>query len=120
MAIQILPNMNTCGSDGLPIELYKVFWPRIKDDFMELITAIYKEKYLHTSALLGIINLIPKPLKDSRNLTFLRLITILNSDYNAIEKMIANRIEKAMDMIISDDQRGFRKHQRICCNIRTI
>ena len=32
--------------------------------------------------------------------------------------MIANRLEPALNYIISDNQRGFRKGKRICCNIR--
>ena len=33
--------------------------------------------------------------------------------------MIANSIEPALDTVISDEQRGFRKGRRISCNIRT-
>ena len=119
-AVRALPNNKTCGNDGLPIEFYKAFWSKLKNIFLALINQIYEEKHLHSSALIGVINLIPKPLHDSKNLKHHCPITLLNSDYKVVEKMLAIRIEPALNTIISDDQRGFRKGRRICCNIRTI
>ena len=63
-AAKQLPNGKTCGCDGIPIDFYKVFWPRIKDEYFELVKAIYNTKELHKSATLGIINLIPKATKN--------------------------------------------------------
>ena len=50
----------------------------------------------------------------------LRPITLLNTDGKIIEKILANRIEPALNYIISEDQRGFQKNKRICSNIRMI
>ena len=118
IAVKQLPNGKTCGCDGIPIEFYKLFWARLKETLYGVVCEAYEDECLHNSALLGIVNLIPKANKDTRKLQFLRPITLLNSDYKAIEKMIANRIEPSLDMIISDNQRGFRKGRRISCNIR--
>ena len=119
-AIKQLPNNKTCGNDGLPIEFYKLFWVKIKDAFMEMIEESYNTNQLPHSAMLGVINLIPKQSGNLRYLKLLRPITLLNCDYKSVEKALANRMEAALDIIISDDQQGFRKGRRICCNIRTI
>ena len=117
-AVKQLPNGKTCGSDGIPIEFFKLHWKRIKTWFFEAVMESYENECLYDSALLGIMNLIPKHNKDTRYLKFLRPITVLNSDYKAIEKTLANRIELALDSIISDTQRGFRKGKHISCNVR--
>ena len=117
-AVKQLPNNKTCGNDGIPIEIYKMFWSKLKEPFFELVTEVFKMKHLYSSALIGVINMIPKHQKDTRLLKNLRPITLCNSDYKSIEKALANRIEPALDMILSDNQRGFRKGKRICCNIR--
>ena len=119
-AIMSLPNNKTCGNDGIPIDFYKVFWKKIKNLFHELTIEAYECEELHRSALIGVINLIPKQNKDTRKLNFLRPITLCNSDYKTIEKAIAIRIEPALEHIISSDQRGFQKNQRISSNIRTV
>ena len=119
-AVQQLPNGKTCGNDGIPIDFYKVFWIKIKHIFCAVIEKVYKDQKLYDSALLGVINLIPKQKKDTRYLKFLRPITLLNSCYKVIEKAVANRLEPALEEIISVDQRGFLKNRRIASNIRTI
>ena len=66
----------------------------------------------------GILNLIPKPNKDTRLVKNLRPITLLNVDYKMLEKVIANRMLPMLEDIISQDQRGFMPNRRICVNIR--
>ena len=119
-AVLQLPNNKTCGNDGIPIDFYKIFWGKLKTMFFDVITEVFRRKHLYDSGLLGVINLIPKQNKDTRYLKSLRPITLLNSCYKAIEQTIANRIEPALEEIISCDQRGFQKNKRISSNIRTI
>ena len=78
----------------------------------------YKEGIMHNTARKGILNLIPKPNKDTRLIKNLRPITLLNTDYKIIEKAIANKMIPALEKIISKDQRGFMKDRRISVNIR--
>ena len=120
MAVLQLPNNKTCGNDGIPIDFYKVFWSKIKHIYYELVLEIFKKQHFHDSALLGVINLIPKATKDTRYLKFLRPISLLSSDYKIIKKAMANKIEPALEHIIDKDQRGFQKNRRISSNIRMI
>ena len=47
-------------------------------------------------------------------------ITLLNSDYKVIEKVLANRIKPTLDHLIHNDQKGFMKDRRISANIRKV
>ena len=83
-----------------------------------MVEEVYQEEQLHPTARQGILNLIPKPNKDSRQIKNLRPITLLNVDYKIIEKAIANKMTPALTHIIHKDQRGFMKNRRISVNIR--
>ena len=75
---------------------------------------------LHQTARQGILNLIPKPGKDSRRIKKLRPINLLNTDYKIIEKAVANKMIPSLKHIIHSDQRGFMKDRRISVNIRKL
>ena len=118
VAIKGMNNNKTPGEDGIPIDFYKVFWLEIKEIFLDMVLENYVQKHMHNSARKGILNLIPKPNKDSRYIKNLRPITLLNTDYKIIEKVIANKMIPGLEHIIHTDQRGFMKDRRISVNIR--
>ena len=118
VAVKMMKNNKTPGDDGIPIDFYKVFWAKLKDVFLEVVEHCSNQEVLHTSARRGILNLIPKPNKDSTFIKNLRPITLLNTDYKIIEKAIANKMVPALEHIIHQDQRGFMKERRISVNIR--
>ena len=118
LAIKKMQNNKTPGEDGIPIEFYKIFWPKIKYIFYEMMLERYHSGEMHYSARQGILNLIPKPNKDARYIKNLRPITLLNVDYKIIEKAVAEKMIPALDHIIHQDQRGFMKNRRISVNIR--
>ena len=113
-----MKNDKTPGQDGLPIEFYKMFWTKIRSIFYDMMLQCYEENILHDTARKGILNLIPKPGKDTRYIKNLRPITLLNTDYKIIEKAVANKMTPALKHIIHSDQRGFMKDRRISVNIR--
>ena len=117
-AIKGMSNNKTPGDDGIPVDFYKVFWKHLREDFCAMVKHCYEDKYIHESARHGILNLIPKPNKDTRIIKNLRPITLLNTDYKIIEKVIANKMLPALKHIIGKDQRGFMKDRRISVNIR--
>ncbi len=49
-----------------------------------------------------------------------RPISLLNTDYNIIAKVLANHIQAVLPSIISDDQTGYLKGQYISQNIRLL
>ena len=119
-AIKGMKKGRTPGNDGLPIEFYKMFAGRILPLLMNIYDSASAEHDMPPSSMTGILNLIPKPGKDARLIKNLRPITLLNTDYKIIEKVIANRMESAMSDIIHHDQKGFLKNRRISSNIRKI
>ena len=111
-------NNKTPGSDGIPVDFYKVFWNKVSNVFYEMAIESYRQNILPSTTRKGILNLIPKAKKDTRFIKNLRPITLLNTDYKIIEKAIANKIIPALSHIIHPDQRGFMKDRRISVNIR--
>ena len=117
-AMMQMNNNKTPGEDGIPVDFYKVFWSQIQQVFMDMLFEVYRQNKLHSTARKGILNLIPKANKDTRQIKNLRPITLLNTDYKIIEKVIANKMIPALEHIINRDQRGFMKERRISVNIR--
>ena len=68
----------------------------------------------------GILNIIPKKDKDLRHLANWRPLTLLNTDYKILTKLLALRLQKVLPSIISPDQTGYLKGRYIGDNIRTI
>ena len=60
-AIKQLPNSKCPGTDGLPIDWYKVFYGKLKDFLLGLYIEIANERKMHISARRGIISLLEKP-----------------------------------------------------------
>ena len=92
-ALNAMASSKTPGSDGLTVEFYRAFWEHLKLPYYEaIISSLEKDEELYVSARTGILNLIPKPNKDSRYIKNLRPITLLNVDYKIVEKVIATRM----------------------------
>ena len=85
-AIKHMNNNKTPGQDGIPVDFYKVFWTDIKQCFFDMVIDSYENRSLHPTARKGILNLIPKPNKDSKYIKTLRPITLLNCDYKNYRK----------------------------------
>ena len=75
---------------------------------------------LSTTQRREIITLIPKPNKDTTLLDNLRPISLLNTDYKILTKVIAKRLEKVLPKIINPDQTGYVKSGYIGENVRLI
>ena len=80
----------------------------------------YDKQCMNTSAMRGVLNLIPKPKKDSRHLKNLRPITLSNMDYKIVEKVIALRLQKTLPQLIHEDQTGFMKKKRAAVSVRKL
>jgi exonuclease III len=119
-ALKDLQNGKSPGSDGFTPDFYKFFWPDIKEIVFQSITQAHTNKHLSIDQKRGIINLIPKKDKDPRLLKNWRPISLLNTDYKIITKILANRIKKVLPTVINPDQVAYLKKRFIGQNIRTI
>ena len=118
--LESLKNMEsnkTPGTDGIPVEFYKVFWNDIKPFFLASINASHAKGLLSISQRRGLLTLIPKKDKALCYIKNWRPISLLNCDYKIAAKSIANRIKRTLPSVINSDQTGFQKNRFIGENI---
>ena len=90
--IKTFCNDKSPGSDGLPIEFYKTFWNDIKDLLCSVYNSSLQNKILPLSMRTSIISLLPKKGRDPLYLKNWRPISLLNSDYKILAKVLSERI----------------------------
>ena len=117
-AIKSIPNDRCCGLDGLPVEIYKVFFTKIKSFLHKaILLAIDAKGHLHLSSHRGILALIPKKGKLSQYLENWRPLTLMNTDHKVLAKLLAIRIKPLMEKLVSDNQTGYMKGRFIGSNV---
>jgi exonuclease III len=118
-AIADLPNGKTPGTDGFPVDFYKVFWPKIKDMVFNSIKHAIAIGEMSIDQKRGVLTLIPKKDKDIRQLKNWRPLTLLNTDYKIFAKAMATRLQTVLPNLISNDQNGCMKNRSTYSNIRS-
>ena len=90
------------GSDGLPVEFYKVFCEDIKELLLSALNFAHAKGCLSITQMrgLGLITLVPKKNKPANLLKNWRPNTLLNCDYKTATKSIANRMKKILTKTI--------------------
>ena len=117
-ALKTLGPSRTPGIDGLPSEVYKYFWAKIKNYCFEAFQWGIKIGTLHQSAQKGILCLIPKNGKSPENLKHWRPITLLSTDQKIYAKCLALRLKPVLNYLISDNQTGYLEGKFIGMNLR--
>ena len=72
------------GSDGFPVEFYKVFWNVIATAFVNAINCSFQKGQLSVTQKKGVISLLPK--KDKTTLFVKKKFSFLNCDYKIASK----------------------------------
>ena len=116
-AVANLPNNKVGGTDGIPIDFYKMFWPKLKKFIHNLILEIIEVKKMHLSARRGIISLLEKIEKNPLFLKNWRPLSLLNSDYKIFAKILATRLQIVLPKCIDKSQTGLIKSRYIGENI---
>ena len=106
------------GCDGLSCEFYQTFWPEIGNIVLNVIQDSQNSQLLNMSARKGVVSLIPKKGKQLNQLKNWRPLTLLNTDYKILAKIMATRMKKYLPKLISDSQTGFMENRNISDNIR--
>ena len=119
-ALKSLSNNKSPGSDGFTTNFYKFFWKNIKDIVFESFEYSFVTKKLSVYQRMGILNLLPKKDKDLRHLSNWRPVSLLNTDYKILTKLLAIRLQKVIPTIINSDQVGYIKDRYIGENIRIL
>ena len=112
--IRVMKNGSAPGADGIPIEIYKMFWQHIRIPLMNCIRLSFASKKLPYSERLGVIALFHKG-KDlaKDNVDNWRPITLTNADYKIIAKALSRRLDKVIEKLIGQQQMGFMKGRNI-------
>ena len=107
VAVKSMANGKTPGSDGLPKEFYLSFWDLLKEDFVEMANYCFSVELMPESMRQALISLLFTK-EDPELLKNWRPISLLNTDYKIITKVLVNRVKPVMPMIIHPDQ---------CCSV---
>ena len=118
-AVKMLKPNKSPGLDGLPGEFYQTFWNELKPYFYNSLSQTFNQKRMTFSQRLALITLIHKK-GDKSNLANYRPISLTNTDYKILAIVLANRLQKVIDALISKHQSAYIKGRYIGTNARTI
>ena len=123
-ATEALKNMNNGsapGPDGLTTEFYKIFWKEIRDIVIKSFNSSFNTGSLSFTQTSAILTLLHKGKDLAKNkLQNWRPISLTNTDYKILAKCLANRVNKVIENIISEDQVGYIKGRNVSTILRTI
>jgi len=103
-AIDSMSNYKTPGTDGLPKEFYVFAFKYIGTSFVRFLNRCLNEGMLPPSQRQGLITLICKDPTNADTLKNWRPISLLNTDYKILSKVLTMRLSKIIDEIVHPDQ----------------
>ena len=121
LALSSMKNGSAPGLDGLPAEVFKVFWIDLKDLFISNIKYSFEKNTLTDSQTHGVIKLLYKGNNSNKeDLNNWRPLSLLNADYKITAKIFARRLCTVLDEIIEPGQYGFIKGRQAGDMIREL
>ena len=104
------------GPDGFTARFFSSYWDIIKYDLLRMVRHSQIHHKLGGSTKSSFLVLIPKE-KGASNFTRFRPISLCNTGYKLVTKIIANRLKKILPRIIPENQGGFIKGRKILDNV---
>ena len=101
------------GCDGLGPEYFSAFWDKIGPILHKVIKHAIEEKILTRSMRRGIISIIPKKTKDQKYIKNWRPLTLLNTDYKVVAKVLIAHTKPHLDKLIHLSQTEFMSGRNI-------
>ena len=121
LALKSLNKDSSPGSDGLTPLFYLTFWMMVKTPLFESLNTSIENNSLSLSQRRAIISLLPKSKGDElRYLKTWRPLSLTNTDYKLLSKVLANRLQKVIKKLISINQVGYVAGRSINDHIRLI
>ena len=118
-SIKDMKNGSAPGCDGLTTEFYKFFWDDIKTKLLNSFQYSFEVGHVSHTQKRGVITLIHKGKDLPRNkLANWRPITLLNTDYKILAKIMARRLNQVIDKIVDHDQCGFIRGRNVSTILR--
>eukprot|EP00253_Pinus_taeda_P006193 PITA_06193 len=104
------------GPDWFSIHFYRICWEIIKFDLFRMIRGVFKKAKMGGGTKSTFLALIPKE-TNPRSFDRYRPISLCNSSYKIVAKLLANRIKPLLQNLISPAQGGFVKGREILDNV---
>ena len=101
-----LNNQKAPGPDGLPALFYKKYWDIVGTTVIEAIQSFFRSGQLLKEVNNSLIVLIPK-VKSPSSVNHVRPISLCNTVYKTISKLIVSKIRPILDKLISPAQSAF-------------
>ncbi|KAI8514955.1 hypothetical protein Bbelb_075460 [Branchiostoma belcheri] len=118
-SVHSMANNKCPGSDGLPKEFYITFWHLIGDDLLMVFNEVFDAGELSPSQKFGVVTLLPKK-GDELDPKNKRPISLLNTDYKILTKVLNNRLQSVVSSVLHPDQTCGVPGRSIQCNLRLI
>ena len=115
-ALSIMKLDSAPGPDGFTTRFFTCCWAIIKYDLLKMIRYSQKTSKLGGSTNSSFLALIPKE-KGATSFNRFRPISLCNTGYKLITKIIATRLKRILPRIIPENQGGFIKGRKILDNI---
>ena len=96
------------GHDGICMEFFKNNWSTIKDDMLVMFNQMYSTGSIKEQQKHGIVICIPKTTTPKTPAHY-RPITLLNTDYKILARIVANRLRPIIAEILHPSQHGGRQ-----------
>lgn len=108
LALGQMPKNRASGPDGIPIEFYQSFWDLVRPNLMGIIGQFHNSKSNVSCVNKTQITLISKK-EDASQIRDFRPISVINTTTKLFTKVLVNRLQSIMPMIISNKQTAFVK-----------
>lgn len=115
-AMKELPAGKAPGIDTIRAEFYQALWEDIEEDIFNFVTESIEQAHLEETLNVSKIALLPKSEDRSRIQNF-RPISLLNTPYKIVAKILANRMKPLLHNWILPSQTGFVPNRCILDNI---
>ena len=118
--IQSMANNKTPGNDGLPVEFYKRYTDLLAPRLLAVYEEAWQEGLLPTSTREATIVPLPKAGRDALTPRSFRPLSMLTTDFKILSKILANRLNLYMRILVHPDQNGFIQTRSTALNLRRL
>ncbi|KAJ8505060.1 hypothetical protein OPV22_005946 [Ensete ventricosum] len=110
------PKHKSPGPDGFPAEFYQIAWAIVGNDVIKACRHFFSSGHILKDLNCTFISLVPKN-DGADSLENYRPISLCNFIYKVISKLLADRLQKVMNKVISPNQAAFLKGRSIHHNV---
>jgi hypothetical protein len=110
--VMALEGDKASGPDGFSIAFFQVCWEVVKEDIMKIFREFHSKGKFEVSLNSTFISLIPK-IPGASEMKDFRPISLVGSLYKIIAKVLANKLKRVLDKVISKTQSAFIKGRQI-------